>query len=111
MTPQEPQAPRTTSSPPPINDRREQSRYLPCGPISVHRTLPVLPLSDAEVLNVSAQGVALRSRVAVLPDERLSFTTGAGTPPILAKVIACEPLEEGGFRIRCQCLLGEFELI
>lgn len=91
-------------------ERRAAPRQSPHGPIGVQKVMPVLPLSDVQVLNVSSQGVALRTRVPVLPDERLSFTTSPGTPPILAKVVACEPLDDGGFRVRCECLLGEFEL-
>lgn len=90
-------------------ERRAQARLEPLGPIGVRKMLPVTPLADVEVLNISSKGVAIRTRVALKAGDRLSFTTGAAVPPILAKVLACDPMDDGGYRVRCECLMGEFE--
>ena len=91
------------------SERRRHSRRSPKGPIRVTKAVPVLPLSDAQVINVSRAGVALRTMTPMHPGERLSFLAQPHTPPILAQVLACELLPDGAFRIRCRCLLGEFE--
>lgn len=69
-----------------------------------------MPISDAQVLNVSMGGVAIKTRVPMRPGERLSFSTDLHAPPILAEVLACEPLDDAEpcFRVRCRCLLGGF---
>ncbi|MCC7408067.1 MAG: PilZ domain-containing protein [Phycisphaeraceae bacterium] len=93
-------------------ERRAHTRAAPAETIAVSRAVPVLPLSDVRVINVSARGIALHTNAPVLPGERLSFSTDHHRPPILAKVLACDPIapqDGGGFRIRCKCLLGEFE--
>jgi hypothetical protein len=90
-------------------DRRTQPRSEPLGPIGVRKMLPVTPLADVEVLNISPRGVAIRTRSALKVGDRLSFTTSAAAPPILAKVLACDPLDDGGYRVRCECLMGQFE--
>ncbi len=90
-------------------DRRAQPRCEPLGPIGVRKMLPVTPLADVEVLNISPKGVAIRTRMALRVGDRLSFTTSAATPPILAKVLACDPMDDGGYRVRCECLMGAFE--
>ncbi|MCC7204488.1 MAG: PilZ domain-containing protein [Phycisphaeraceae bacterium] len=94
-------------------ERRAETRTQPAEPIAVSRAVPVLPLSDVRVINVSAHGIALHTNAPVLPGERLSFSTDQDRPPILAKVLACDPVppeDGGGFRIRCRCLLGEFDV-
>jgi hypothetical protein len=89
-------------------DRRRERRRPPGGPIGVRQMSPVLPLSDAEVLDISKSGVALRTRVPLRVADRLSFTTGPQRPPVLAEVLAVEPLDGEWFRVRCRCLLGDF---
>lgn len=93
-------------------ERRGSPRRQPTETIGVARTVPVLPLTDAQVLNVSATGVALRTAVPVRPGERLSFTVNHTAPPILAEVLAVEPMDDeqgSAFRVRCRCLLGGFD--
>jgi hypothetical protein len=82
----------------------------PAVAIRVRRTLPVLPISDAVILNVSRGGVAIRTRVPLKPGDRLSFTTDGHHPPILAEVLAVEPVGDGSLRVRCRCLLGGFDV-
>ncbi len=92
------------------SERRRQPRKRAKEPIGVSRVVPALPVSDAEVLNVSANGVAIRTRIALKPGMRLSFSTGSGRPPVLAEVLAADPEADGSFRVRCRCLLGGFEV-
>lgn len=94
---------------PALAERRRGERKVPEQPIGVSRVIPVLPLADAEVLNTSAAGVALRTRVAVRVGERLSFRASPHAPPILAEILAVEAEAGGVFRVRCRCLLGGFE--
>ncbi|MCC7144915.1 MAG: hypothetical protein IT443_00565 [Phycisphaeraceae bacterium] len=98
--------PHTNSQTP---NRRREARAQAPQRIGVSRTLPVVPLSDAKVLNVSAHGVAIQTSVPLAEGERLSFMAEPGSPPILAMVLACDLVERGQYRVRCQCLLGEFE--
>ncbi len=90
-------------------ERRRHTRRAPAQRIRVTKAVPVLPLSDAQVINVSRDGIALRTLTPMHPGERLSFIAEPHAPPILAVVLACESLPDGAFRIRCRCLLGEFE--
>lgn len=91
------------------SERRRHVRHVPRQMIGVSRAAPVLPLGDVQVLNVSAQGVAIRTRVPVSAGERLSFRVGPDWPPILAVVLACEAMDQETYRIRCRCLLGGFD--
>ena len=91
-------------------ERRAEPRTTPASHVGVRRVMPVMPLSDAEVLNISASGVAIRTRVPLKAGERLSFAPGVDCPPILAEVLACEPVEDDIYRIRCRCLLGTFDI-
>ncbi len=90
-------------------ERRRHTRREPTQRIRVTKAVPVLPLSDAQVINVSREGIALRTVTPMHPGERLSFIAEPHAPPILALVLACELLADGAFRIRCRCLLGEFD--
>jgi hypothetical protein len=92
-----------------LSERRVHPRIVPRRPIRVTRAIPVLPLSDARVLNTSVSGVAIATCVPLHAGERLSFQVGSGMPPILAEVLAVEPLEGEQYRVRCRCLLGGFE--
>ncbi len=67
-----------------------------------------MPLTDAEVLNVSASGLALKTRAPLPPGERLSFLVHPTAPPVVAEVLACESLDAEFFRVRCRCVLGGF---
>ena len=40
----------------------------------------------------------------------VAFNVGKGTAPVLCRVLACERTDDGWFRVRCQCLLGGFDL-
>jgi hypothetical protein len=77
--------------------------------MGISRVAPVLPLGDAQVLDASKTGVALRTRVPLRPGDRLSFMIAPGMPLVFAKVLAREELPEGDFRIRCRCVVGGFE--
>jgi hypothetical protein len=90
-------------------ERRRHDRREPDAGIRVRRALPVLPLSDAVVLNTSPGGVAIRTSIPLNSGDRLSFAVHPNQPPILAEVLAREPLEDGVFRVRCRCLLGAFD--
>ena len=92
-----------------VSERRRETRRMPRHRVRVHRALPVVPLSDAQVLNVSDSGVALRTGVPLRKGDRLSFSIGDELPRILAEVLAVEPLDGQAFRVRCRCLLGGFE--
>ena len=89
------------------HERREPAPGEPA--IRVRHALPVLPISDAVVLNTSPGGVAIRTSIPLNVGDRLSFAVHPNQPPILAEVLAREPLEDGAFRVRCRCLLGAFE--
>lgn len=90
-------------------ERRRHPRSEPAQRIGVRRAPNVIPVSDARVLNTSRQGIAIRTAVPVHAGERLSFVLSAGTPPVLAEVLACETMDGGAFRVRCRCLLGGFD--
>ncbi len=103
-------------------DRRRHPRNRPVAPVSASKVVPPLPLTDVEVLDISSGGISFRTRMPLRPGERMSFRmpqTGgelsgprlyaANTAPILAEVLACEPIGEGAYRVRCRCLLGAFE--
>ncbi len=93
-----------------LAERRRSSRRQPAERIRVVHAVPVVPLSDARVINISSQGVAIQTRAPLHPGERLSFLIENDAPPVLAEVLACETDTEAGFfRIRCKCLLGGFD--
>ncbi len=94
---------------PATDDRRAELRTPPADPIRTTTTIPVIPISDAVVLNTSTNGIAIQTRTPVTPGTRLSFSKSAEQPPILGEVLACEPLDQGWFRVRCRCLLGGFD--
>lgn len=89
-------------------DRRAHVRSQPVHDYRVRRSLRVMPIADAEVINVSRGGVAIRTRVPVSVGERLSFSTSEHLPPVLAEVVGVEQQDEI-YRVRCRCLLGAFE--
>ena len=89
-------------------ERRRKPRSEPAQLIRVTRTRPVVPLADAQVINVSQDGVAITTSVPVAPGDRLSFYVQEGAPPILANVLACDRVESGYYIVRCRCLLGGF---
>ena len=89
-------------------ERRQHPRHAPEGRIHVMRVLPNIPLSDAEVVDTSLGGLALRTRVALQPGDRLSFYLWTQAPPILGEVLAREEQEDGWFLVHCRCLVGGF---
>jgi len=101
------------------NDRRRHPRKQARGPVAASKMVPAIPLTDAEVLDVSTGGIAIRTRVPVKAGDRMSFRIAAqgvstrgelsGSAPILAVVVACEPMDAGFYRVRCRALLGAFE--
>lgn len=90
------------------HERRRALRIEPPGLIRVEAGGDAI--AEAEVLNISTNGAAVRLRKPVLPGERVAFSVGGGRAPITAQVIACELGEDGWFRIRCRCILGGFDL-
>jgi len=101
------------------SERRRHPRKKANVPIAASTMVPPIPLTDAEVIDVSISGIAIRTRVPVKPGDRMSFRVpaqgltlrvdGGGGAPILAVVVACEPMEGGFYRVRCRALLGAFE--
>lgn len=103
------------------NERRRHPRKKPQGGISASTLVPPIPLTDAEVLDVSTGGIAIKTRIPLKVGDRMSFRIPAqgvtvgfrseatGPAPVLAVVLAVEPLEAGFYRVRCRALLGAFE--
>lgn len=103
-------------------DRRRFPRAAPTASITASTVVPPLPLTDVEVIDVSAGGIALRTHVPLAVGQRLSFSVTANGPtgngsrlrfgqpaPILAEVLAVDPIDGGLFHVRCRALLGAFE--
>lgn len=103
------------------NERRRQPRRKPPSGISASTVVPPIPLTDAQVLDVSKGGIAIKTRVPLKVGDRMSFRIPAqgvtigfrseanGPAPVLAVVLAVEPMEDGFYRVRCRALLGAFE--
>ena len=95
----------------PSTERRQERRRVPRQSVRAMRVTPVLPLTDVQVLNVCASGVAFKTRTPVYEGEHLSFHLAEHAPPVLAQVLAREDLGDGYYRVRCRCLLGNFERV
>ena len=67
-------------------------------------------MPDVEVINISKGGVALKTLLPVNPGEHLVFSTQFDEAPVHCEVLACDELPEGGFRLRCKCILGGFSV-
>lgn len=93
-----------------VTDRRSEPRFVPEWPIQVYRAGSMELIGDAQVLDVSAGGAAFRTRTALNEGEQLAFTTEQRTSPIIGEVLACQPLEDGYYHVRCRCLVGGFGL-
>lgn len=91
-------------------ERRCEVRHVYDAPITTSQVHPILPISDAQVINVSSQGIAIATRMPLHPGARLSFFPDPAMPKVTAQVLACEPLEDGRFRLRCRCILGAFDV-
>lgn len=97
-----------------VDERRAEDRIDTDARIHVSRAVPVRTLYDVQVLNVSPSGVAVRTQAPIRVGERLRFSVHAAVPspaPVLAEVLACDPLDDGGYRVRCRCLLGGFDAV
>jgi len=67
-------------------------------------------IPDAQILNVSQGGAAIQSPVPIIPGDRIAFNVGGGNAPILCQVLACDRHPDGGFHVRCKCILGGIDL-
>ena len=94
----------------PSTDRRDAARIEPPGIMHIDAKHQGEPIADAQILNISRHGVALRCSNVFVPGERISFSVNRGVAPVLARVLACEPMEDGWFRLRCRCILGGFDI-
>lgn len=91
--------------------RRKQIAIEPPGVILInHQTPGGSAIPDAQVLNVSQGGAAIQSPVLILPGDRIAFNIGGDNAPILCQVLACDRHPEGGFHVRCKCILGGIDL-
>ena len=90
-------------------ERRRYERKALSGPVRVQRLKPVLPISDAEVIDVSSGGIAIRTAVPIRVGEQLSFQVNPSQEPMIATVLATDRFEDGTYRVRCQCLLKQFD--
>lgn len=98
-----------------IAERRQSPRRFisiePPGVMLVNHLTPGgSAIPDAQVLNMSEGGAAIRSPLPITPGERIAFNVGAGNAPVLCQVLACDRHAEGGFHVRCKCILGGFDL-
>jgi hypothetical protein len=95
-------------------DRRQSPRVRiaiePPGVIRVNHAQGGAAIPDADVLNLSEGGAAIRSPSPLVPGERVAFNVGGGHAPVLCQVLACERQPDGAFLIRCKCILGGFDL-
>ena len=89
-------------------ERRTHRRRKPAEPVQVVRVLPHAPLADAQVVNTSARGIALRTRTMLHPGDRLSFHRAA-RPTVLGEVLASQAQDDGWRLTRCRCLAGGYD--
>jgi hypothetical protein len=89
---------------------RRRIRIEPPGVILVNHAVGGTAIPDADVLNLSEGGAAIKSPTPIVPGDRIAFNVGQGHAPVLCQVLACERHPEGGFHIRCKCILGGFNL-
>lgn len=97
--------PMTTSQ-----ERRDAIRIEPPGLMPVNFDNGRESIPDAEVVNISEGGAALRSPKPLIPGERIAFNVGGGRAPVLCQVLACHRAQDGWFHVRCKCILGGFDL-
>ena len=98
-----------------VAERRQSRRVRiaiePPGVILInHQTPGGSAIPDAQVLNVSQGGAAILSPTAIVPGDRIAFNVGGGHAPVLCQVLACDRHPEGGFHVRCKCILGGIDL-
>ncbi len=87
-------------------ERRKHLREQPQMTIRVMRVLPHMPVADAQVINTSDGGAALRTRAGLKLGDRLSFYRRADSPPVLGEVLASQEMDDGWYIVRCRCLVG-----
>ena len=91
--------------------RRVQIAIEPPGVMLVNHLTPGgSAIPDAQVLNLSEGGAAIKSPIVMIPGDRIAFNIGNGHAPILCQVLACDRHPDGGFHVRCKCILGGFDL-
>ncbi len=93
-----------------VSERRAHPRIAPPGLIRIDHENPGTSIPNAQILDISRGGVALRCQQWIEPGERLVFATIDGLPPVLCEVLECKNLDNGWFRVRCRCVLGGFSL-
>ena len=98
-------APNTTAT-----ERRTGIRIEPPGIMPMSVEAHGNAILNAEVLNLSTGGAALRSPKVMTPGERIMFAVGRERAPVTCIVLACEKLDDGWFHVRCKCILGGFDL-
>lgn len=90
---------------------RRDERRVPAGERAhMPRSLPLRPLFDADVLNLSPSGVAMRSIEPIPLGERLRFFPRPGAMPVLTEVLGCDVMDDGAYRVRCHCVSGQFDV-
>ena len=89
-----------------VDDRRAHPRIAPPGIIRVGHEAPGESIGNAEIVNMSHGGVAIRCQQPVKIGERLVFSTIDGLPPVLCEVLESRPLDDGWHHVRCRCVLG-----
>ena len=93
-----------------VTERRRSIRIEPPGIMSMNVESAGNPIPNAEVLNLSTGGAALRTPKPLIPGERILFNVGGNHAPVTCSVIACEKQPDGWFHVRCKCILGGFDL-
>ncbi|MEX2216098.1 MAG: PilZ domain-containing protein [Phycisphaeraceae bacterium] len=92
------------------SDRRRSIRLEPPGLMLVSVAQGGESVPDAEILNMSEGGAAIRVPRVLVPGDRVAFNVGGGRPPVTCSVIECSSQSDGWFVARCKCILGGFDL-
>ena len=92
------------------DERRRSLRLEPPGLMLVSVAYGGESVPDAEILNMSEGGAALRSPRVLVPGDRVAFNVGGGRPPVTCQVLECSSQSDGWFIVRCKCILGGFDL-
>jgi len=92
------------------SERRRSIRLEPPGLLLVSVAYGGESVPDAEILNLSEGGAAIRMPRVLLPGDRVAFNVGGGRPPVTCQVLNCSSEADGWFVARCKCILGGFDL-